>query len=367
MRYDLPNDRDLLPVSSAAAAWRLSATIGRRLPLLELLQDFRNRQSSEQVDKLYATFSLAEEIASMSEGSFDSLIEPDYRKSVRDVYANATIYLIIEYGNLLVLSQAGGCLKSSDPSWPSWVPVWFEEKPSMEYWSLSKENLHDADGGEPMMIGIPQQKGQLVLQGIEFDAIQSYGDRLTSYGFGYETYQEERDFVMSAWNIFAAQTNHERHPYGNLEHLLRAFMFCMTAGFSSGSKSAESDPDYTQIATTWFFEHARGIPMTSVLQRALWTVLPKPDSGRFHEAFVRACNDRRFFVTKKGYMGMAPESTKEGDLVAIIFGGKVPYIIRSTENGYRFIGDCYVPGLMKGEAVDEWREQGKKQQLFQLV
>jgi len=36
----------------------------------------------------------------------------------------------------------------------------------------------------------------------------------------------------------------------------------------------------------------------------------------------------------------------------IFFGGRVLYVIRSRENGhYEFIGECYVHGVMDGEAV----------------
>jgi len=49
----------------------------------------------------------------------------------------------------------------------------------------------------------------------------------------------------------------------------------------------------------------------------------------------------------------------EGDLVAVLPGGKVPYILRShipenTSSGRQFtvLGDAYVHGIMDGEAFD---------------
>ena len=49
---------------------------------------------------------------------------------------------------------------------------------------------------------------------------------------------------------------------------------------------------------------------------------------------------------------------KAGDIVCILFGGRVPYVLRHTdpENIYRIVGECYVNGIMNGEAIDMWRE-----------
>ena len=73
--------------------------------------------------------------------------------------------------------------------------------------------------------------------------------------------------------------------------------------------------------------------------------LSKPDLCRFHAAFVRACPEGQFFVPKSGYMGMGPESVKDGDLVVILFGGNVPYVLRCTgPRCYALVGERYVPG-----------------------
>ncbi|KAE9379877.1 hypothetical protein N431DRAFT_432242 [Stipitochalara longipes BDJ] len=42
---------------------------------------------------------------------------------------------------------------------------------------------------------------------------------------------------------------------------------------------------------------------------------------------------------------------KEGDLVCLLFGGGVPYILRPKGHRYIFIGDCYIDGLMEGQAM----------------
>jgi hypothetical protein len=38
-------------------------------------------------------------------------------------------------------------------------------------------------------------------------------------------------------------------------------------------------------------------------------------------------------------------------VICLFFGLATPFIIRKEENGYIVIGDCYIQGLMNGEAT----------------
>jgi hypothetical protein len=42
-----------------------------------------------------------------------------------------------------------------------------------------------------------------------------------------------------------------------------------------------------------------------------------------------------------------------GDRIALFKGGMVPLIIREEGTRWRLIGDCYIHGMMKGEAFQE--------------
>ena len=50
---------------------------------------------------------------------------------------------------------------------------------------------------------------------------------------------------------------------------------------------------------------------------------------------------KRFFLTEKGLMGLAPETAREGDLAVIFFGGNVPFLLREQEGRNLLIGECY--------------------------
>lgn len=79
------------------------------------------------------------------------------------------------------------------------------------------------------------------------------------------------------------------------------------------------------------------------------------------------CLNRRFFVTADRRLGIGPKWAREGDLVCVLFGGGVPYVVRPRPGGqFEFIGESYVYGLMDGQAVDAWRTGHLQQEVFQF-
>ncbi|KAK4891058.1 hypothetical protein LTR27_010265 [Elasticomyces elasticus] len=64
----------------------------------------------------------------------------------------------------------------------------------------------------------------------------------------------------------------------------------------------------------------------------------------------------RLFVTARGQLGRGPVRIQPGDKVVILYGAKVPYILRSVPNKpdrHSIIGECYIHEIMHGEAVEE--------------
>lgn len=75
--------------------------------------------------------------------------------------------------------------------------------------------------------------------------------------------------------------------------------------------------------------------------------------------FVAAClyqnKERRSFATTMGRIGLGLPCTEEGDTVAIIFGVRVPLILRQSATDrarWKVVGPAYVEDMMFGEAMD---------------
>ena len=111
----------------------------------------------------------------------------------------------------------------------------------------------------------------------------------------------------------------------------------------------------------------------------------------YHIRPPRLCEDRCFFITQRGYIGLGPKDMRGGDLVVVLAGSGVPhvvrpesgdgfilfgdlgwlliklrteavlqmpdgqrrpYILRDREERYSLVGEAYVQGLMNDEVWD---------------
>jgi hypothetical protein len=76
----------------------------------------------------------------------------------------------------------------------------------------------------------------------------------------------------------------------------------------------------------------------------------------FERSFSVAPSDFNFFRTKKGRIGWTPLGSKTGDIVCVLYGSNVPFILRDDGDGYhRLVGESYVHGIMFGETTKEER------------
>ncbi|MCJ1451337.1 hypothetical protein MMC28_001673 [Mycoblastus sanguinarius] len=85
---------------------------------------------------------------------------------------------------------------------------------------------------------------------------------------------------------------------------------------------------------------------------------------------------RRLVITEHQLLGLVPEETKKYDLICILYGCSVPVVLRkledpaTSEEYFEFVGECYVHGIMDGEAFALQRKRsldGKiKKEIFEL-
>ena len=83
---------------------------------------------------------------------------------------------------------------------------------------------------------------------------------------------------------------------------------------------------------------------------------PNGVAAEFALAARSAFDRRSAFSTAQGLTGMCPLLVMPSDIVVVLFGGRTPYILRKTADHYRLVSDCYVYGIMDGEAVRMWQD-----------
>jgi hypothetical protein len=78
------------------------------------------------------------------------------------------------------------------------------------------------------------------------------------------------------------------------------------------------------------------------------------NASRFLHFAGTVTTRRRFCVTKQGRMAVVPPYCEEGDIICIIKGAHMPFVLRDIggkvpKQVYRLVGCCYVHGVMNGE------------------
>jgi hypothetical protein len=148
---------------------------------------------------------------------------------------------------------------------------------------------------------------------------------------------------------------------------LKAFQKTWTAGRTLGTRDAprdgfNPDVDFAAYQLNFFKKQVKNQPSLDIFARmaALEEEAGGGNGERFAEVAARVSHGRSFFITKAGFFGIGPGILREEDPVVILLGADVLFIIREKEKcgdnfgGYALIGECYVHGLMTGDAIRAW-------------
>ena len=108
------------------------------------------------------------------------------------------------------------------------------------------------------------------------------------------------------------------------------------------------------------------IPYTNDVVR----VLEAHATNGHYEGFshvVYQCNRRTaFFKTSQAWRGTVSLTMEPGDIIVVLFGSRVPFVLRKHGSAYRLVSDCYIQGAMDGEAIDMWKNGELKPENFEI-
>ncbi|KAK1072171.1 hypothetical protein LTR74_002745 [Friedmanniomyces endolithicus] len=127
---------------------------------------------------------------------------------------------------------------------------------------------------------------------------------------------------------------------------LPAYAMCGSC-FTAGKHSLRAA--HTPRSKTLPAVHYISNPTTLAQLRHAATGGSTQDFGR---RMIGTCYKRTFFATAEGWIGSCLDTVLPGDVIVVLYGGKVPHVFRKQVCGsYRLVGCCYVDGVMDGEAV----------------
>lgn len=281
------------------------------------------------------------------------LLLPDYHKSTRDVLRDATRFALLDANDVSniwkhISHQSQQSLEGEKG--PSWVPDWshpwslqddpteltnfiFRANNLMVYHSkdVATETYADADVFEQMGFTL-DDIGKEVGSVLTTPMVQDTEATITWLEKSIALLQQTASDTSVA-SVLIAGTNIDRKP------------------------ATDSDLAELRHCQNWLQDDLAEPTM------------PGLAAGRFYRALGRACMDRRPFRTASGYIGMGPKIMQEGDVAVVFYACRTPYVLRPHMDGfYRVVGDCYVYGVMDGEAMRENERSGwVKDQVFRLI
>ena len=309
---------------------------GPGVPLSLLLNASRRFGATDPRDKAIALVGLADQ---RSLGSSATAVL-DYSKSVEDLYTEVTGHLIKREKSLNLLSSVEDIVDRIYMSLPSWVPnysIWQRHTILGSSIRVSHLNFHAA-GNSQVMARWQTGSRVLELDGICYDTIENVStsslDRQT----------EDEDVILEWLHLTEPLI---RRGF-RIEGFWRALIGERKKGDFPGPEQYGTPFDsylahaishqhgHTQILDTRRRQDPSGITNPLVKQATLGYVAP----------------NRKFFTTTKDLIGLGPRSMSKGDVICIMSGGRVPYVLREEGDHHRLIGEAYVHGLMEGQAVD---------------
>ncbi|KAH5333667.1 hypothetical protein HBI12_041430 [Parastagonospora nodorum] len=336
--------------------------------LQSLLLLSENSLATVTNDQVFALLGLCRD--TRDPGNWPVELNPDYDRPQAEVFMSVTRYCIHQNCNLDILQLVDAKAGALDDGYPSWV-LRFDLQLQRNQISVNRVATHsnyrtvkirynDASNGLHSVIDDTTIPEILRLRGTRVDkAILSCRSFMNDDFFDLSGNKKKDDTRLR--NDIRAILEFCR---GNLPHmpiaeLRRAFFLATTRGVTPDYEDAVDEP-------LIHFEMFLGIreDITTEVNHAPWD---RPDPGRYSLS-LDVMIGRRVFITSQGRIGAGPDHMEPNDVVVILFGGKVPCILRPMEHGqWRFIGLCNIHGLMKGEALQGDGAKEENHEWFELV
>ncbi|KAK4100676.1 HET-domain-containing protein [Parathielavia hyrcaniae] len=267
------------------------------------------------------------------------LLQPDYSRDVRSVYTQAARRILEQDRHLRVLSAVQHGADDIDPSYPSWVPRW-DQPPSAEPLALRDEHGYYANGGELFRPSSPStftadDESLLTLTGLVCSTSPPNPNPTNLTTPLLTALNSETDQFRASWSA----TLERFTLFGFRDPAVQAEVFGRKEAMTVSICAQPGKYGTPRVAGEVLDgERAQGDHLGEFLlywrERASWR------EGELD-----------------GLVGLGPAATREGDVVVVLFGGVVPFVLRPAERadgrrGWRLVGECFVPGLMQGEAVE---------------
>jgi hypothetical protein len=291
-------------------------------------------------------------------------VDPNYSLSVSALYQKITFLLIRESGNLGFLGEAKIAHRTHKYTFPTWVPDLSD--PDRRIHALHRHRLYSACSHRGLG-AINSVGSTLYLTGAHFDTVIR-SQRIDSVATKYSkaTVAEFRTW-HNHWQAFfhpAFQENRNSLYIsgGSLEEAYWKTITIDLCGQTNNEKYyrfrrqiEDGECEYVEWLRT-----GGNDPTNEWSPNPNWQCHPAIEPFLFALLGLMQDQNSTLIVTERGYFGIAlgDSDVRIGDQVYILGGGNLPCLLRpsqdrrmSTSDTFLLVCECYIHGIMDGEAV----------------
>ena len=204
---------------------------------------------------------------------------------------------------------------------PSWVPDWrfnilwtliqqsFVSTLRIFNASLSSSVDYDfSNNGESEILS---------LSGFQLSTIDALGDSIATT----EYFDRPADLLPNNWQLLAQKVSADPVIF---------WLTCVEERLRSKRMTSQQRKDFSHYIQNWI----------SSSQTERWPSFKSTSLDRWIPIH------KRFFICGNTRMGRCPNKAQVGDLICILFGAQVPFVLRKRVSGvYIVVGECYVHGI----------------------
>ncbi|KAL0939659.1 het domain-containing protein [Colletotrichum truncatum] len=377
-----------------------SSRHANRFSFLYELHRARHLMASDPRDRVYAM--LGHYSIRNTPNQEIRALKPDYSKTLEEVYNDvATRGLIGDDKSLLTLAsvqhktvpskQHALELSSLDYSsvspnkLPSWVPDW---RTYQSHILSEPTSPHRASGALRSSLQVDGSSKTIYIKGVIVDTIAAHSKSFQPREFHVNGSEysnviekiwrevcEESDFDLASRYLPTARTtSQQQDKEKGLEDGKSSAVFAYLQTLSNACVAVawQDNQPYESASKDMWLAHGaaylvRAAGKSCAISESLRDLAKAGDAAKWARAANGASRNRVFAKTKDGYYVLGPKTMEPGDIVCVLLGGKMPFCLRPWGNKYLLLGECYVHGIMNGQAVDGSRGEEMTRTVFEIV
>jgi hypothetical protein len=303
-----------------------------------LFKEFRTSNASDPRDKIFGLLGLM---------PMELNIKPDYSKSMREVYIQATVELIRFSRDLDLL--VGAC--SGAVELPSWVPD-FRAPPRLKYFHDEMLRLGAATSYAQAEGVVVSEEGVLTVQGVELDHVVAVDRGCTHRS---DDWGAVARHLLARRRLFSQHASSTPPDTDGADDLPPDYAFYRAALggliLSNGldQRLTREDVPHLQHASACIRTLASSFSSSSSQQSDSYTHFPDQDAL---DTLTRSLTDLDFFTTSTGLAGAVPASCASvGDSILILAGAPGPFCAKRVRTNDTVAGSEREAGSGLDDAV----------------